>query len=353
MQKKPSKKGGDVKKAPPGFYTAGGARKRLGVTQAIFRSMVAKGMLERVVPPGRSEGFYRATDVNRLANEQALFYLKHVSTSKYEPVEFSRATEDDIQGIFDAVASVWGAENITPVEVHRMLYRANPYIDYVVKFRGLVLGYINATPYIPGTLEAIMQGRKRDIDLTAQDVLQYESGKSYDVYIGIVVRQDIPGHEYYAKRLISGFFGALCDLASDGIIIRRMYAISDQERSIKMSRDLGFEEQSSQSGHFILGMETANTLFVRKYREAVQKSVQPSDKAASRRIAYDPRLEEALQILLENLTESNSIQMPQTFTVLLPLIDRLAESPQMTTTQQVLFRSIYEILLQEGHKEAS
>jgi len=235
---------------------------------------------------------------------------------------------------------------VTPIEVHRILYHANPFIDYVVKFRGLVLGYINATPYIPETLEAIMQGRKRGVDLTAQDVIRYESGKSYSVYIGIVVRQDIPGHEYYAKRLISGFFGALCELARDGIMIRRMYAISDQERSIKMSRDLGFEEQPSQAGHFVLDMETANTLFVHKYREIVHKSDRPPSKAASRRIAYDPQLEEALQNLLENLTESDGIEPSQIIIMFLPLIDRLAESSQMTATQQVLLRSLHEALFQ-------
>src|SRR5258708_38943608 len=104
MQK--PKKGGDVKKAPPGFYLSGEARRRLGVTEAVFRAMATRGELERVVPPGRSEGFFRVVDVNRLADQQALFYLQNVSTAKYEHTTFARATSDDAEGIFNVTTSL-------------------------------------------------------------------------------------------------------------------------------------------------------------------------------------------------------------------------------------------------------
>lgn len=350
MQKKPKKKGGDVKKAPPGFYTPGVARKRLGVTQAVFRSMVAKGTLERVVPPGRSEGFYHVADVNRLADEQALFYLQQVSTS-YESIEFRRATEEDFQGIVNAVESVGGSGDAIPAEIHQILYRANPFITYVVKFRSLVLGYINATPYTPETLEAIMEGRKRGIDLTGRDVLSYESGKSYDVYVGIVVRQDIPRHKYYAQRLIFGFFGALCDLARQGITIHRMYAISDQERSMEVCQNLGFEAVPAQPNRFILDMETAQSLLIRKYREVVQKVSQwPRYKLPPKKFTYDPYLEEMFQHLLHRLTTSDIVNHTQAVVLLLPLVDRLAESSQMTPEQQALLRTILEVLSRNNNK---
>lgn len=350
QEKKGHKKGGDVKKAPPGFYLPSEARKLLDVTPAVFRAMTARGELERITPPMRSEGFYRIADVNRLANQNALFYLQNMATKGHIPTEFSQATEEDLQGIFDVVASLWGPENVTPVDVHHALYRANPYIDYVVKFRSLVLGYINATPYTPETLEAIMTGRKRGIDLTSRDVLPYEPGKSYDIYVGIAVRQDIPHHEYYAERLIFGFFGALCDLAAQqGTIIRRMYAISDQTRGISTSKKLGFEEQPPNSGHFILDMETAESVLVRKYREVV-KGISPEahhkptpSKPVSKRITYDPQLGETFQHILEALN-SNSTNHAQAIALLSWLTDQLAESPQMTLEQQALLRSTHEIL---------
>lgn len=345
------KRGGDVKKAPPGFYRPDEARQILDVTPAVFRTMVARGDLERVVPPMRSEGFYRIADVNKLANENALFYLKNIAPKGHVPVKCNWATEDDLQGIFDAVASLWGAENITPIEVHNTLYRANPYIDYVVKFRTLVLGYVNATPYIPETLDAIMNGRKRGIDLTTHDVLQFEPNKSYDVYAGIVVRQDIPNHEYYSSRLIYSYFSALCDLAAQqGTIIRRMYALSDQERGIKLGKKLGFEEQPPNSGRFVLDMETSENILIRKYQEVIKSlNQQPSQKTLqnkpiSKRVTYDPNLEETFQHILETLNGGGSTSTAQADTILPPLIDQLAESPQMTLEQQALLKSIQETL---------
>lgn len=270
MQEVKRKRGGNVKNAPPGFYTSREARERLGIKPSAFQTMITKGEIERIIPPLRSEGFYRVEDINKLANQSALFFLQNIS-AKQVSVEFGRATEDDIQGIFDVVASLWGAENTTPIETHRILYHANPYIDYVVKFRGLVLGYINATPYIPETLQAIMEGRKRGIDLSSRDVLPYKSGNSYDVYVGIVVRQDVPGHTYYATKLIEGFFKTLCDFAREGITISHMYAISDQEHSIKISQRLGFEEDSSNPGRFVLDVETANSKLIKQYRDVIHQ----------------------------------------------------------------------------------
>lgn len=345
MQK--PKKGGDVKKAPPGFYLPGEARKRLGVTQAVFRAMVAKGELKRIVPPGRSEGFYRIADVNKLADQQALFYLQNVSTAKYEPTTFSKASEDDIEGIYNVITSLgWQS---TPVEVRRSWYKANDQIDYVVKFRGLVLGYLNMVPYIPEALEAMMSGRKRGWDIRQHDIMPFEQGKSYEVFIGIAVRQDIPGSEYYAKRLIYGFFGALCDLAREGVIIRHMYATSDQPFGIKISQDLGFEKQPARPGdlfgRFVLDMERADTVLVRKYREVVQKGSQwPRRRPAAKKITHDPHLEETLEVLLETLSTGDIAQHAQVVAILLPLIDQLAESPQMTIEQQALLRSIHEVL---------
>lgn len=341
-----SKRGGDVKKAPPGFYTAKDARTRLGLTQSAFQQLVTKGDLERVVPPLKNEGFYRQADVNKMAAQQDLFYLQHVSTAKYEHTTFARATVDDTEGIFDVIASLWGADKATPTELRRNFYRANDKIDYVVKFKSLVLGYINMIPYEPETLEATMSGQKRGWDIRQHDILPFEPGHTYDVVVGIAVRQDIPGHEYYAKRLIYGFFGMLCDLAREGIIIRRMYATSDQPFGIKISQDLGFQQEPARSGdlfrRFVLDMETTTTLLVRKYR-AVQGEQQPQRKFLARKVIHDPHLEETLHQLLDALTDAS--EQLQSAALLLPLIDQLAESSQMTIEQQVLLRSIHERLI--------
>src|SRR5712691_6890751 len=91
------KRGGNVKKAPVGFYTAQQAQQRLGVTPSAFQAMVAKSEVRRVVPPTKSEGFYPKAEVDALADQSALFHLQNVSQG-VEHTEFARATVDDFQG---------------------------------------------------------------------------------------------------------------------------------------------------------------------------------------------------------------------------------------------------------------
>ena len=128
-----------------------------------------------------------------------------------------------------------------------------------------------------------------------------------------------------------------------------MYAISDQTRGISTSKKLGLEEQPPNSGHFILDMETAESSLIRKYREVVKKISQETHYKStpgtpiSKRVTYDPQLGEAFQYLLEALNTNSAIHA-QAIMLLSSLIDRLAESSQMTIEQQALLRSAYEIL---------
>lgn len=347
-----SKRGGNVKKAPVGFYTAQQAQRRLGVTPSAFQAMVAKGEVKRVVPPTRSEGFYLKTEVVALADQSALFHLQHVSQG-VEHTEFAHAAIDDIQGIFNVVASLWGADKATPVDLRKSWYQVNDRMDYVVKFRGLVLGYVNMVPYTPETLEAMMSGRKRGWDVRPRDILPFEPGNRYDCFVGIAVRQDIPRSEYYARKLIYGFFGALCDLVHEGILIRRLFATSDQPFGIKISQDLGFEKQEPHPGDlfgcFVLDMEVASTPLILKYRQVVHEVregiIRKSPKKASK-VLYDPDLEDALNGMLDALIQDipSETKCARVSGVLTSLIDHLAESSQMTTEQQTLLKSIHVAL---------
>lgn len=351
-----AKRGGDVKKAPPGFYTAREARERLNILPSAFQTMVTKGEIERVIPPLRREGYYKIEDIDRLANQQDLFFLQNLSTKKYEKTTFEKAEANDADGIHDVLSSLWGEENATPADLRRSWYKANSNIDYVVKFRSLVLGYINATPYRPDTLEDLMSGKKRGWDIKPHEILPFDPGNSYDVFVGIAVRQDVPGHEYYAKRLIYGFFSVLNDLAQNGITIKRMFATSDQPFGIKISQDLGFERQPAQPGdkfgRFMLDMEKANTLLARKYREISQnKQKQPFTKIVKKYVTYDDQLEEKLHDILDNL-KTNNVSHEEILTAYLSLINELSDSSQMTIEQQVLLKNIYFVINQILEKGA-
>ncbi|SRR6266487_329145 len=272
MKEKRKKTGGGPKKAPPGYYTAKEARERLGMTPSAFSYYVRQGRIRKYVPPLRVEGFYEQKEVDRLANEMALFL--HTTTEEKTATETRTAGPEDAEGIV-RVLVVLGWQTTTP-EQRREWYAVNPYIDYIVIFHGEVAGYIHAAPFKPDALEDTMSGKRRSWHMAPQDFLRYEPGKDYDLYIGIATRQDIERHtQRLGFRLISGFIDFLGELASQQITIHRLYAVSAEEDGQKLCRALGFIEQPAQEGdlfpRFELDLQSSNSHFAQTYREILKR----------------------------------------------------------------------------------
>lgn len=272
MADEKKKRGGNVKRAPEGYYTASEAAKRLGLNINTFRYYVQHGKIKRYVPPLRSDGYYSKKEINQLATETALFF--HTLEDEAIQGTVTRvALPEDVQGIYNVLDSFgW---QTAPVELRIEWYKVNPAIDYAVLSDRVVMGYITAPPYTPNALEGIMSGKKRAWHMTPEDILPYQSGRRYNLYIGIAVRQDIPNHTRIAFRLIAGFIDFLEELAVQGVIITAMYAISDQEDGQRLCRALGFVEQAKKDGdkypRFMLDLAVSDSQFARRYREMIKK----------------------------------------------------------------------------------
>src|SRR6266516_296036 len=270
MEKPKRKRGSGVKQAPPGYYMPREARNKLGMNESTFNYYVRQGKIPKFVPPFRSEGFYDKKVIDRMATELAL--VMHTREEK-QTTETRIAQPADAPGVVEVLTSV-GWKTASAAQ-RASWYKVNRWIDYIAIVDDHVAGYIHAVPYKPATLEAIMSGAKRSWHIQPSDILPYEAGKQFDLYIGIATRKDIQHHtQRVGFRLISGFFTFLEELAEQGVIVRRLYAISDQEDGMRLSRDLGFVQLPAQEGdlfpRFMLDMETSASRFAQLYREAIQ-----------------------------------------------------------------------------------
>lgn len=263
------KRGGNVKKAPKGYYTAKEAQRKLGLNPATFSLYVRQGKINRYVPPLRKEGFYKREEIDELAAKWELF-LGEIEEEK--TAETRVATDKDAQGIVEVLASFnWPRAT---AEQRISWYKSNPYIDYIVLWDGHVMGYIWAAPFTKEALNAMMSGQKRAWDIVPEDILPYEPGKHYDLYIGIATRKDAPHHVRLSSHLISSFMGFLEELAEKGVFIRQMYAVSAEPDGQKLCKRVGFLQQEARPGdlfpRFVLDFETSTSRLANLYREAVQ-----------------------------------------------------------------------------------
>lgn len=254
--------------APPGYYTARQATERLGLAPSTFRYYVSTGKIKKYVPPLKRDGYYAKREIDQLATELALFFHTH-EEKKMIVTETRPARPEDAPGIV-AVLESFGWQTAT-AEQRLAWYQVNPYIDYVAIHKETVLGYITAVPYRPSAMRDIMSGKRRAWDMKPADIYPYRQGQTYDLYIGIATRQDIPHSIIASSRLISGFLSFLEELADQGIRIRRLLAVSAEEDGQRLCRAIGFVQLPPEEGdlfpRFLLDLETSQSRFASLYRE--------------------------------------------------------------------------------------
>lgn len=201
--------------------------------------------------------------------------LTRKSKNAGKTATFNIATADDAQGIYDVIASLWGTLYTTPVKTRLSWYQSNPDIDFVVKQDGEILGYVTIMPLKHDVIEKLMEGKIRGWDIKASDVLPYVPEKPVECYVGAAIKAGVQHQEKYGMRLLSGTMKELREFAKQGIIIKKLYAVSDTPDGEKLSRDLGFEESppalNSTFKQYTLDLETSNTTYAREYRKVLQQ----------------------------------------------------------------------------------
>lgn len=258
------------KKPASGLYTAREAIRKLKMPQATFHHYVKIGKIKKVTEPGKTEGFYEKAYIDRMARASELFAIQYAA----DTATFRVATPEDAQGIYEVIASLWGTLFTTPVETRLNWYQQNPEIDYVVKQDDIVAGYVTIMPLKHETIELLMEGKIRGWDIKAEDILPFTAGTPLECYTGAAIRAGVHRPEKYGMRLIMGIMDTMRDLAKNGILIKKLYAVSDTPDGVKLSRDLGFEESPPAPGatfkQFVLDLETSDSPYAKEYRKTLK-----------------------------------------------------------------------------------
>lgn len=255
-------------KAPSGFYSSTEAMRKLGMVRSSFYDMVEKGKIKRIIPPGRSDGYYPKVDIDRMAKAKELFILEYTQ----EPSTFEQAKEKDIEGLYDVCKTLW--RNTPSYETRLEWYKKNPEMYYIVKQDNIIVGFLGITPIKRETLEKMME--RPGLNETTEDILVFEDGVPiHGVFLEIGVRSDIPINKKYGRHLIEGGFSVLEKFATRGISIEKAYAHSRTPDGIRLCRKMGFKEIPPAEGdnkvRFELELDVSSYPLLRNYQEIVKK----------------------------------------------------------------------------------
>lgn len=259
-------------KAPKGFYSATEAIKLLGLPRATFFNMVKTGKIKKVVSPGMKDGYYPKAAIDDMVKARELFTIEYAT----DTTTFERATEDDIQGIYNLCISLWGTRGTYPYEQRLARYKKNPNIFYVLKYVDIVVGFSTIMPITKRAVDEILATGKPGYEvITLDDILPFTPGKPIEyAFLEIAVRDGVPKPKQYAVHLISGTCRVLDDFAREGVVIKKFFAMSRTSDGIGISRKLGFEETPlpphGEALAFILDIEKASAPLLHTYQQIVK-----------------------------------------------------------------------------------
>lgn len=255
---------------PDGFYTASVTRKKLGnISDGMLRSYLQRGLLERFVPSGRKQGFYKRSDVDRLAREM------HGLGEKTE-TKFVQATRKDIPECVDLLISVFGGNDTT--ERRQQWLEKNPEVSYLVRSNGKVVGCAFMLPLTPEKIDAVLadQSSSSTRFIQADDILELQPGVPAYLYVLSVGVE--PGSEL-AKRtrgqtLIRGLLNVLFDMGKRGIPVKVIAARSETADGINLMRHVGFTEiePTPPNRNFIIEVERSGIPEIMRYKKYLREA---------------------------------------------------------------------------------
>ncbi|MBA2396518.1 MAG: helix-turn-helix domain-containing protein [Ktedonobacteraceae bacterium] len=267
-----------IAKAPNGFYTAKEVMQKLEIGNSTLYHYVETKKIKKVIPPGKKEGYYPKADIDKMVRAKEIFILQYGTDSSI----FEKAKEEDIRGIHEICASLWG--NSTPrYEARLNSYRQNNDIYYVVKKEDITVGFLGIIPFREDILKEIMIAEQNDFYLRYQQILEmpdsilpFVPGKPvYSLSLDLQVRKGTPKEELYGMRLIQGCIETLGDLARRDIIVEKLHASSGAPHAIKLCRDAGFTElpplPGSNRKRFELDLATTTSPFARDYQKVLKE----------------------------------------------------------------------------------
>ena len=266
-------------KPPEGYYTASMTRKKLGnISDGMLRSYIQKGLIERTVPPGRKQGFYKREDVDRLA--RAIDDLG--DKSEKTGTQFQVATKEDIPECVDLLISVFGGGNTAARR--QSWVEKNPEVGYLVRSKGKVVGCAFVLPLTMQKINDIFedQGSASIAGITADDIQELHPDKPaylYIVSVGVKPGSDL-AKRTRGQTLIRGLIKVLFSLGKRGIPIDLIAGRSETKDGINLMRHMGFTEVESTTSNrnFIVEVKRSGIPEIVRYKKLLSEWREANDQ---------------------------------------------------------------------------
>ncbi|MBA2682249.1 MAG: hypothetical protein H0U76_28135 [Ktedonobacteraceae bacterium] len=256
------------------LYTSAEVRDKLGIAPSTLVALVDKGVVVRVVPPGRKNGYYTKESVDDYYEQQQLF-IQTLHRKKSGLFVTRIATRADQMGIVELGRAVYGLSGTPRLETRLAWFDRNPNMDFIAVNGTQVVGHLSLMPLTPTAMQKMLRGEIRGWDITPDDIETYDEEKQYNLFVmsGAVSKSE----EYFSMNaglLIREAEKFLFEIAEQGRLIKSLYATSRTKDGIylceRMEMELVPEYSNAHRKAFKLDMGGNKSSWVQSYRDYVR-----------------------------------------------------------------------------------
>ena len=222
------------------YYTAAEARAVLGLNENTFQTWVKTGRINRTMLPGRGQGVYLKSEVDRKARqiEAALFF------DETKDFEYRQATVSDMDAANHLAYLIFGKRAITPqaVELSRRLAKISPESTHLLYDRGTLAASINIVPLGREAILEFINGKQGWLFGPAS-IEKFQPDKPLEcIIIDFLSTPTVPPEQRhtYGKILLMNFFSATWQRWGErGVEISKIYANGGTEIGKRLLESAG------------------------------------------------------------------------------------------------------------------
>jgi tetratricopeptide (TPR) repeat protein len=237
----------------------------------------------KVLLPSEKYSASLKKEIDVLAKE--MFTYMKTNETQTQGIAFMKATTEDIQEEFDMATSMFG-DAVHSIATREAWLQKNPDTDFIVRDRGIIVGFINMLPVKPETIKRFMDGKMRGWEILADDVLPYTPNSTLEcIVMGMATAPEAERtrRAQYGAKLISGLLDFLQTLAQQNIVITKFYATSVTPTGIAILRNAGFQDigQIGKRIAFELDTMTSTSQLATAYRETLKRYTAHEENSTS------------------------------------------------------------------------
>jgi len=271
------------------LYTSGEVLKILNISSSTLRSLVEKGLIEKVTWPGYKHGYYTKKSVNQYLEEKLLLDDMYPSTETKErnkeqmviarknthPHLTKVETVKEMAECLELSQEIFGVGGGMEEERIRIVEK-NPDTYYLLRRDEEPIGYFSLMPLKKGNLERVLR-QTLPVKIEPEQIESFEKGKNLDLYltaIGTKPGLSLEEKREYGSILVRQLVRLITSLGTKGIEVGKIAAGSNMTDGIRLMKHIGFTEivpLTPERRTFIINVEESGIPFILQYKKDLEE----------------------------------------------------------------------------------